>query len=79
MAVDALEGLEGVCWGMGGEGKCRPGGGGNWLPTLPCCQEHVCVLLGSVFFFLSPFNESNPGPMQSGPPESWPPKTWRPP
>lgn len=53
MAVDVLEGLEGVCWGMGGEGKRRPGGGGNWLPTLPCCQEHVCVLLDSVFLPLS--------------------------
>lgn len=53
MAVGVLEGLEGVCWGMGGEGKRRPGGGRNWLPTLPCCQEHVCVLLDSVFLPLS--------------------------
>lgn len=38
----------------------------------------VCVLLGSLFFFLSPLNESNAGLMESGPTESWPPKTWRP-
>ena len=39
----------------------------------------MCVLLGSLFFFLSPFNESAAGPMASGPTEGWPPKTWRPP
>lgn len=54
------------------EGKERVGQAGveSWLPTLPCCQDHVCVLLGSLFFFLSPFNESNTGPMESGPTES---------
>lgn len=64
------------------EGKERAGQAGveSWLPTLLCCQEHfsVCVLLGSLFFFLSPLNESNAGFMESGPTESWPPKTWRP-
>lgn len=62
------------------EGKERPGQAGveSWLPTMPCCQEHVCVLLGSLFFFLSPFNESNTDPMESSPTKSWPPKTWRP-
>lgn len=81
MAVDALEGPEGVCWGMGGEGKSGPGGGGKLAPhsaLLPRAFLCVCVLLGSLFFFLSPLNESNAGLMESGPTESWPPKTWRP-
>lgn len=50
-------GLEGVCWGMGGEGKRGQAGVESWLPTLPYCQSicvvcvYVCVL--SVFLPVS--------------------------
>lgn len=36
-------GLEGVCWGMGGEGKRGQAGVESWLPTLPYCQS-ICVV-----------------------------------
>lgn len=78
MAVDALEGPEGVFWGMGGEGKNRPGGGGKLAPhsaLLP--RACVCAPGLLCFFFLSPLSESNTGPMEGGLTESWPPKTWR--
>lgn len=42
MAVDALEGPEGVCWGMGGEGKSRPGEGGKLAPH-SALLPRVCV------------------------------------
>lgn len=54
MAVDALEGPEGVCWGMGGEGKSRPGGGGKLAPhsaLLP--RACVCAPGRSVFLPVS--------------------------
>lgn len=71
MAVDALEGPEAVFWGMGGEGKNRPGGGGKLAPhsaLLP--RACVCAPGLLCFFFLSPFSESNTGPMESGLTES---------
>lgn len=53
MAVDALEGPEGVCWGMGGEGKSRPGGGGKLAPysaLLPRAFLCVCVCSWALCF-----------------------------
>lgn len=56
MAVDALEGPEGVCWGMGGEGKSGPGGGGKLAPhsaLLPRAFLCVCAPGLSVFLPVS--------------------------
>lgn len=51
MAADALEGPEGVCWGMGGEGKNRPGGGGKLAPH-PALLPRACVCAPGLSVFL---------------------------